>query len=53
MTLLDKQALDEAAKLIEEIRAARSDGRVTIHVSREGRAVSVEVQRTKALPICN
>jgi hypothetical protein len=51
LTVADKKALDEASKRIDEIRAARAEGWIQLHVTREGRVASIETRKIEALQV--
>lgn len=51
MILADKQAAEAVLERIDEIRAARAEGWIQLHVTREGRVASIETRKIEALQV--
>jgi len=49
MTLADKHVAEKIIAKIEEMKAAAVEGWIELHVSKEGRPVSITVRTTEAI----
>jgi hypothetical protein len=49
--LADRETLTDVQAIIEQVRAARVEAWITLHVSREGNVVSIKDERIRGLQI--
>jgi hypothetical protein len=49
MTLSDKHVAEKIIQKIEQIKTSCVEGWIEVHVSREGKAVSISVRTTEAI----